>query len=280
MSWRAELHLHYLSRAGRSVAMHRHSGPLRVLQSLYPEGDAVCHNVMVHPPGGVVGGDELHIDVRVDAGAHGLVTTPGATRFYRTTGPDGPAGRQQVSLRLAAEARLEWLPLENIFHSGCIAENHLHLSLAAGAELIGWDVAAFGLPLAAQPFDSGRVTQHIEAGDFWLEHARIDAQDRRLLDGALGLAGHRCLGSLFLVTGTPLTRERREAALESARVALERAGVSGAVHGATSPQARVVVVRVLAPVVEPAMQLLQAVRDAWRAELWRLPALRPRIWAA
>mgnify|MGYP003612132691 CR=1 FL=1 len=75
MSWRAELHLHYLSRAGRSVAMHRHSGPLRVLQSLYPEGDAVCHNVMVHPPGGVVGGDERHIDVRVDAGAHGLVAT-------------------------------------------------------------------------------------------------------------------------------------------------------------------------------------------------------------
>ena len=56
MTWRAELSLDYALSTGRTVARHRHQGPLRVLQSLYPEGDAVCHNVLVHPPGGSGGG--------------------------------------------------------------------------------------------------------------------------------------------------------------------------------------------------------------------------------
>lgn len=107
MTWRAELSLDYALSTGRTVARHRHSGPLRVLQSLYPEGDAVCHNVLVHPPGGIVGGDVLDIRVAVGEGAHGLVTTPGATRFYRS---EGESCVQQTLLDVAAGARLEWLP--------------------------------------------------------------------------------------------------------------------------------------------------------------------------
>ena len=86
MTWHASLSLDYRLEANRSVARFVHDGPLRVLKSLYPEGDAVCHNVLVHPPGGLVGGDTLDIGVQVGAGAHGLITTPGATRFYRSTG--------------------------------------------------------------------------------------------------------------------------------------------------------------------------------------------------
>ena len=59
MTWRAELSLDYSAAGGRTVARHRHQGPLRVLQSLYPEGDGICQNVLVHPPGGLVGGDVL-----------------------------------------------------------------------------------------------------------------------------------------------------------------------------------------------------------------------------
>ena len=114
MSWRACLELHYSLESARTVARYRHDGPLRVLRSLYPEGDTVCHNVLVHPPGGLVGGDTVETQVSVAPGAHGLVTTPGATRFYRSLGE--PA-RQRVHARLEAGARLEWLPLEALAYN-------------------------------------------------------------------------------------------------------------------------------------------------------------------
>lgn len=85
MSWHAALRLDYTLNNGRSVAHYRHDGPLRILQSLYPEGDAICHNVLVHPPGGLVGGDTLEIQLSVATGAHGLVTTPAPRAFTAAT---------------------------------------------------------------------------------------------------------------------------------------------------------------------------------------------------
>lgn len=262
-------------RSERTIARFRHDGPLRVLQSLYPEG-GICHNVLVHPPGGLVGGDTLDIAVRVHAGAHALVTTPGAARFYRS---DGDKARQQARLSLAEGARLEWLPLEALCYSGCLAENRLQMTLAPGAELMGWDVTALGLPGAHKPFVQGHFLQHIEMPGAWLERGRIDATDTLLLDGPLGLAGRRCMASLFFCAGNALARERRELALDTARAVLEHDGALRATAGATSPHPQVVVVRVLAPVVEPAMLLLRRVWTAWRAALWQMDATPPRIWS-
>ena len=125
MPWHARLALDYSApNPSRTIARFRHDGPLRILQSLYPEGDAVCHNVLVHPPGGLVGGDVLDIRIRAAAGAHGLVTTPGATRFYRS---EGETAVQRTAIALDPGARLEWLPLEAICFDGCLAENRLRL---------------------------------------------------------------------------------------------------------------------------------------------------------
>ena len=275
MPWHASLQLDYTLEGTRTVARHAHNGPLRILQSLYPEGDAVCHNVLVHPPGGLVGGDTLDITATVGPGAHGLVTTPGATRFYRST---GERALQRTHLSLAEGTRLEWLPLEALCYNACNAESLLTLNLAPGAECMGWDVTALGLPHAGQPFDTGRFVQHIEAPGRWLERGVIDAADHRLLDGPLGLAGHRCMASLFFVTGRPLDRARRDTALDAARAVMDAHALK-ATAGATSPNGQVVVVRALAPQVEPAMQLLQQVRAAWRAALWQLCAEPPRIWS-
>lgn len=275
MSWHARLHLSYQHEYERTVARFRHDGPLRILQSLYPEGDAVCHNVLVHPPGGLVGGDTLDIEIEGADGSHGLITTPGASRFYRS---EGDLALQRTRIRLAAGARLEWLPLEAICYSGCRAENRLSIEVEPGAELIGWDVTALGLPNAGQPFERGTYLQHIEVPGVWLERGRIDAADHRLLQSPIGLGGHRCMASLFFVAGSPVARARRDALLAHARSLLEASPLAESA-GATSPHAEVVVLRVLAPVVEPAMQLLRQVWQAWRAELWRLPAATPRIWS-
>lgn len=275
MPWHAQLDLDYRLEQQRSTARFRHDGPLRILQSLYPEGDAVCHNVLVHPPGGLVGGDTLDIRVRAAPGSHGLITTPGASRFYRS---EGELAQQRTELTLEPGARLEWLPLEAICYSGCRAENRLTLRVAPGAEFIGWDVTALGLPNAGKPFEHGTLQQHIEAPGVWLERGRIDAGDVRLLQSPLGFAGHRCIASIFFIAGSPIARDRREAALDAARSLIDHHALQGSA-GVTSPHAEVIVLRALAPVVEPAMQLLRQVWMAWRAELWKLPGQPPRIWA-
>lgn len=275
MTWHASLRMNYRREGERTVARHEHKGPLRVLQSLYPEGDAVCHNVLVHPPGGLVGGDTLDISVAVGDNAHGLVTTPGATRFYRS---EGDVALQRTTLTLAPTARLEWLPLEAICYNNCQAENHLTINLAPGAEMMGWDVTALGLPLANQPFQSGSFLQHVEVPGVWLERGRIHAADDRLMNSPLGLAGHRCLASLFFVSGAKLERGRRASALDLARAVIASHNLR-ATAGATSPDGQVVVVRVLAPVVEPAMHLLREVWAAWRQHFWDISQAPPRIWS-
>ncbi len=275
MSWQANLNLAYARHGERVVARHEHRGPLRILQSLYPEGDAICHNVLVHPPGGLVGGDTLDIAVQVASHTHGLVTTPGATRFYRS---DGPLALRTTHIAMQPDSRLEWLPLEALCYSDCNAENKLVMALEPGAELLGWDLTALGLPNADLPFVKGSFAQHIEVPGVWLERGRINACDTRLMDGPTGLHGARCVASLFFVTGTKLDRTRKQQALDVARELIADSPLKGTA-GATSPNPQVIVVRVLAPLVEPAMQLLRAVRNAWRQELWQLPTCNPRIWA-
>ena len=272
--WRAHLSLHYTRSGDRTVALDRHSGPLRVLQRLYPEGPGICHHVLVHPPGGVVGGDVLELDARLDEATHAVLTTPGATRFYRS---DGETALQSANVSLAPEARLEWLPMESIAHRGCIAQNRLRLSLAAGAEAMGWDLLALGLPASGDQFDSGQYLQHLEVQGAWLERGLVDAADARLLHSPLGLAGRRVLATMWFAAGSPLAPARRDALLDAARAELAHDPLR--THaGATAVHPRVVVLRVLADHVEPAMALLRRVRAAWRGLAWQLQAHPPRLW--
>lgn len=274
MSWQGHLALHYRRDGDRTVAVDRHHGPLRVLQRLYPEGPGICHHVLVHPPGGMVGGDELVIDARLEAGAHAVITTPGATRWYRSS---GALASQQAVLRVAAGARLEWLPLENIAYRGCEAANGVTMQLDEGAECLGWDLLALGLPAAGAPFDAGSYRQRLERPGVWLEQSRIAAADRRLLDSPLGLGGHPVTATLWWAAGGPLPAARREALLDAARGAADAATPALAV-GVTAPQPSVVLLRLLADGVEPAMKCLAAVRAAWRDVGWGLAAEPPRIW--
>lgn len=301
MSWHGHLHLNYRldphapADRPRTVAHDRHDGPLRVLQRLYPEGDTICHHVLVHPPGGLVGGDRLDIDLVLDRGSHALITTPGATRYYRST---GETACQQVGARLAEGARLEWLPLETIAYDACLADNRLRLDLAPTAQAIGWDVLALGLPAAGLPWRSGRYDQRIEQPGHWLETAHIDASDQRLLDGPLGWAGQRVLGTLWFAAGTALPPALEADLLERARVLIDAAAPgssgssgssvtsgpssvpdpSGLIAGATAAPDTVVTVRALAPRVEPLMALFMQIWGAWREAAWGLAPHTPRIW--
>ncbi len=275
MGWQARLKVDYRVEEQRCVARHEHHGPLRILKSLYPEGDRVCHNILVHPPSGLVGGDELLIDINLQAGAHALLTTPGATRFY---GSDAKTARQQVHARVADGACLEWLPLEALAYNGCQAHNQAVFHLDAGSRLMAWDVTALGLPHANQPFLSGQFQQHLEITGTWLERGLIAATDHRLLHSPLGLNGHSCQSTLVFAQGTAMDHAMREQVIALARDICE-AHPLRLQAGVTSPVARVVLVRVLSAQVESAMELMRSVWLQWRSRCWQLPAVAPRIWA-
>lgn len=273
MGWEGHLELRWRRDGERTVAHDRHSGPLRVLRRLYPEGDTVCHQVLVHPPGGIAGGDRLAVEATLGPGAHALVTTPGATRFYRS---NGDTAWQTVDATLEDGARLEWLPLETIAYAGCLADNRLRFELRGGAQMFGWDLLALGLPASGEPFERGRFAQRIELPGLWLESGVIDGSDRLLRESPLGLAGHPVMATLWLASGTPLARGTTESLIDAARTRID-AGAPMA--GVTSPDARLVVLRALAPRVEPAQALLRDVWALWRTLLWNLPACPPRVWS-
>jgi len=117
-SWKARLRLGFERRDGRTVlAAREHDGPLVVQKALYPEGDAVCHAIVVHPPAGIAGGDELELNARSTEGAHALLTTPGAGKWYRSAGPWA-----SQTLRFEVAGALEWLPQESIVFDGALAQ--------------------------------------------------------------------------------------------------------------------------------------------------------------
>ncbi len=278
MGWPGHLALNYrcetTANGTRTVLHDRHSGPLRVLQSLYPEAPQVCHNVLVHPPGGIVGGDDLVIDAHLTHHAHALISTPGATRFYRSS---GEAARQHIHFKLDDGARLEWLPLETIVHSAALAENRMVFDLAPGAEMLGWDVLALGLPASAQGFDAGHMHQQIEIPGLWLERAKVNAIDHSLLSSPLGWDGQHVLATLWFAAGAAQPLRRLQALLDEARVHLGDSAMAQRA-GCTRLGEQGVVLRVLAPQVEPAMQLLQQVWAVWRQAAWGLAACPPRVW--
>lgn len=153
-SWEAQLDLTFTNRPDKTVLSKRkQKGPLAVQRAFYPE-DKVCHLYILHPPGGVVGGDQLNINIDIEEQAQALLTTPGATKFYKS---QGYFAYQQQSLNLDDEASLEWLPQENIYFPGAKVRMRTQINLAETARLIAWEIHCLGLPANGQKFTEGEL---------------------------------------------------------------------------------------------------------------------------
>lgn len=181
--WQAHLKLEF-GLAGQATRLLRreHQGPLRVQKPLYPESAEVCHSVIVHPPGGIVSGDQLEIQVSLGTGAQALLTTPGATKWYRSKGQQA---LQRVHLQLAGNAVLEWLPQENIFFDQSVARMEHSVALAAGARYLGGEILCFGRTGAGENYRQGSLAQAIriyrEQQLIWVEQGQLlaDSAARR-----------------------------------------------------------------------------------------------------
>lgn len=259
--WEAELRLGLRHDGSRTVlASRRHRGPLVVQRPFYPEGE-VCHLYLVHPPGGIVSGDDLRLELTARDGAHALVTTPAATRFYRARG-DEPA--RLVQRLCVDDARMEWLPQETIVFDGAQARARTEVHLTDRARFIGWEILCLGRPASGDHFASGSIHQDLE---LWREDRPVVLDRLRLrpgaaLDEAWGLAGQAALGTLL---AAPARAEDVDAA-RAADVACTL--IDG-----------VLMARTLAPGAQTVRRRLQALWQCLRPAILSRAALAPRIWA-
>jgi urease accessory protein len=196
--WRAALDLGYRRVGERTVLASRaHHGPLVVQKPLYPEGDAVCQSVVIHPPGGIVGGDRLALTVDAGAGAYVQLTTPGAAKCYRSA---GPFAQQRIALRAATGATIEWLPQETIVFDGAKVDLEIAVDLSGEACFMGWDVVCLGRTAAGERFDRGTLRQRLtlarDGQSIFTERAVLHGGAPLLLS-PVGLHGNPVFGTFL-----------------------------------------------------------------------------------
>lgn len=239
----------------------RHVGPLTVQRPFYPEED-VCHLYLLHPPGGIVGGDELHISVSLDENSHALITQPGAGKFYRSLGPQALLHQH---FTLAPHATLEWLPQDTILFPGANASVQTVFHLAPQSRLLAWDLLCLGRPVMQETFSHGTLQNRLEA---WRDGQPLLIERLHLSRGNLS-----AIASLPWV-GTLLCYPATENMLEGVR---ERLTPLGDYAGATLADA-LLTVRFLA---DDNLIVQRVMRDIWqflRPLLTHKPPVPPRIW--
>ncbi|MBK8637620.1 MAG: urease accessory protein UreD [Chromatiaceae bacterium] len=263
--WQASLELGLSPWHGRTALTYRRQrGPLSVQRPFYPEGD-VCHLYLLHPPGGVVGGDGLEIQINLEADARALVTTPGATKFYRSA---GDRAHQFTTLRLGSHATLEWLPQENIHFTGVRASLKTRVELTPSSRFLGWECQCLGRPALAEGFDSGDLDCQfqlwLDDRPLLLERLRVTPHSRR---GAAGLRG-------LPVTATLLATPAGAAELDWVRSQLDEALTSG-----VTLLDNLLVVRYLGDSTEECRNLFTRIWAGLRPPVLGLEPCPPRIWA-
>jgi len=273
-AWHALLALGFADDAGTTRLTERvHSGPLRVQKALYPEGGVVCHAIVVHPPGGVVGGDQLGITARVGDHARAFLSTPGAAKWYKA---NGSVSGQRVALHVGLDASIEWMPQESIFFDQAEVALEHEVTLAAGAAYIGCEILCLGRRASGEIFKSGKITQRSairrDGKLIWWEQGAL--QGAGALQGSvLGFDGRSVCATLIAVgapAGAPLTA--------TALAALREIVVGGEARFGVTQTKDVLVARYLGDDSEAARRAMLEVWQRLRPHLIGRPGLVPRIW--
>ncbi len=266
--WQASLQLEFEQRDSRTVLAYRkHHGPLGVQRAFYPE-QACPHIYILHPPGGVVGGDQLSIDISLQSGAHALVTSPAAAKFYRSAGDQA---KLHQTLHLADYAKLEWLPQETIYYNAAEVCSTTRVELDENSCFIGWEMYCLGRPAANEYFTQGHISQRLEIRrkdiPLWLEQTAISGNGE-MLQAPWGMSG-RALAATMVAVGPVdgLAEEIRQ----------HVSAIAGDYFSVTRLD-DVLVCRYLGTEAQRARQCLVAAWQLIRPKLLGLPACEPRIW--
>lgn len=247
---------------------HRHDGPLRIQKALYPEGASPCHAVIVHPPGGIAGGDRLDVCINSRPGSHGLVTTPSAAKWYGSEA-DHPAFQ---SVQIVLDGALEWLPQETIVFNRAEVRSDILVRAGSNASMIGWDHLIFGRQASGESFQQGgfRQSLRIEIAGRVVWHDRLVLQGRdALFESPIGLQGHHAFAMLWALL--PAAAHWTESAMEALRV--DSPAVAWTVL-----HERLLVGRLLAKPLELKPLMVRA-WTSLRPQVIGKPAVAPRLWA-
>jgi urease accessory protein len=258
---------------GTQLARSAHEGPLRIQRVFYPEGGACPHIYLLHPPGGVVGGDRLETSVELSERAQVLLTTPAAQKLYRSA---GAASEIVNRLSLGPGSTLEWLPSETLAFSSAQARSTTRVELAVGAAFLGWEISCYGMPARGERFERGRVVSRFE---LYREQAPLLIEAIELgegagpLDDAYALRGQPVVATLYAVPP--------KGAIESSLVDATRSAVEAAAPNLCSVTSldELLVVRALGPNVEGVRSLLIRAWQVLRPALLARAAVLPRVWA-
>jgi urease accessory protein len=269
--WHAHLKLRYIRHQRKTVLLEQHhTGPLFVQKPFYPEGSRTCHTYLVHPPGGVVGGDRLALDLIVEPRGHAVLTTPAAGKFYRSAGPQALQANQ---LAVAPGAALEWLPQETIVYNRANAALRTTVRLDKDARFIGWEMICLGLPAARQPFVEGRLDQRFEIvrenRPLFIEPFRLRENDP-VLTARWGLDGRPAIGTMVATTGdkTVLAAIREKIAPASATEAFAATQIND-----------LTICRFVGSDIYAGFRYFLEAWRLLRPALLKQPACLPRIWA-
>ncbi len=266
-NWAALLQLELRRCADRTrlVPLRRY-GPLSVQRPFYPETDC-CHVYLLHPPGGVVGGDSLELQIALQPGAQGLFTAPGAAKFYLSS---GPVAQVRQRLAVGADAGLEFLPQENIYFPGAEVDARTELVLEAGGRLLLWEKHCFGRPANHEAFEHGRLRSQIDLRfDGELIYSEIQRVDNAEIERASGLRGQPVCGTL-LAAGADFSDDT-VAALQRIEPELGSGGLS-------RPRTDLVTARYIGPNSADLDRYFIRLWEGLRPALLRRDACRPRIW--
>ncbi len=176
--WHGSLCLEFANRQGSTQIIHNQTkAPLKIQRPFYPEGSEVCHSVIMHTAGGIVGGDQLSVNIRLKPNAQALITTAAASKIYRTNGREA---RQIIHIDVASGACLEWLPQETIVFNQAVYHQEMRVNLAPDASWLGWEITRFGRSARGERFIEGNWRSHTEV---W-QHDRPIWVDRQWLPGS------------------------------------------------------------------------------------------------
>lgn len=202
-SWQGSLALEFERQADKTILRRSQvQAPLKVQRPFYPEGEAICHSVMLHTAGGIVGGDRLSFKVQLESNAQALLTTAAATKVYRSNGLEA---QQSTRIQIASGACLEWLPQEAIVFDGARFRQQTKVELAAGATWLGWDIIRLGRSARGERFLSGEWRSRTEVWQagrlIWIDPQFVQGGGE-MLEHLHGLAGFPVIGSLVLIGQT------------------------------------------------------------------------------
>lgn len=269
--WQAFLRLRFARQAGRTVLASRsHRGPLQVQKPFYPEATGACHVYVLHPPGGIAGGDELSIDVGLDNQAHALLTTPAASKFYRS---NGPVAKLTQTLQVGADAVLEWLPQETIVFDAALAESLTKVTLGERGKFFGWEITCFGRPAASERFSRGRYRSSFEIWrnglPLWIERTLLLGDDP-LFTATFGM-------QKFSVSGTFVYVGNLASGLQALRDIAQTEVAANALFSVTQMK-EILLIRYLGHHAEQARSLFTQAWKIARPMVLGCDVHVPRIW--